>query len=41
MVMGLPAKIKRAVSPEETERFRQNAQNYVHNTQIYREEENK
>jgi carbonic anhydrase/acetyltransferase-like protein (isoleucine patch superfamily) len=38
MVMGVPAKIKREVTPEEKERFRENAQNYVRYRQIYREE---
>jgi carbonic anhydrase/acetyltransferase-like protein (isoleucine patch superfamily) len=38
MVMGVPAKIKRAVTPEERERFRVNAQHYVEAARIYREE---
>jgi len=38
MVMGVPAKVKRAVTPEEQERFRQNAQHYVEATQRYRDE---
>ena len=38
MVMGMPAKVRRQVTPEETERFRQNAQNYVRYREIYREE---
>jgi gamma-carbonic anhydrase len=38
MVMGVPAKVKREVTPEEQERFRENAQNYVRYRQIYREE---
>ena len=37
MVMGVPAKIKREVTLEERERFRQNAQNYVHNAKRYRD----
>ncbi|MBC8167753.1 MAG: gamma carbonic anhydrase family protein [Bryobacteraceae bacterium] len=38
MVMGVPAKVKRELTPEEKERFRENAQNYVRYRQIYREE---
>jgi carbonic anhydrase/acetyltransferase-like protein (isoleucine patch superfamily) len=38
MVMGVPAKIKREITPEERERFRENAQNYVRYRQTYREE---
>jgi carbonic anhydrase/acetyltransferase-like protein (isoleucine patch superfamily) len=38
LVMGTPAKIKRAVTSEEQERFRQNCQNYVRITAIYKEE---
>jgi len=38
MVMGVPAKIKRPVTPEEQERFRQNAQRYVEATATYRNE---
>ncbi len=38
MVMGVPAKVKRQVTEEERERFRQNAQHYVEATQIYRNE---
>ena len=38
MVMGVPAKIKREVTPEEQERFRLNAQNYVQNAKRYRDE---
>lgn len=38
MVMGVPAKIKREITPEERERFRENAQNYIRYRQIYREE---
>jgi carbonic anhydrase/acetyltransferase-like protein (isoleucine patch superfamily) len=38
MVMGVPARIKRELKPEEVERFRENAQNYVRYRQIYREE---
>ena len=38
MVMGVPAKIKRPVTPEEQERFRQNAQRYVQATATYRNE---
>lgn len=38
MVMGVPAKIRREVTPEEQQRFRDNAQNYVNYRQAYREE---
>jgi carbonic anhydrase/acetyltransferase-like protein (isoleucine patch superfamily) len=38
MVMGVPAKVKREITPEERERFRENAQNYVRYRQTYREE---
>jgi gamma-carbonic anhydrase len=38
MVMGVPARIKREVTEDEKERFRQNAQNYVRYRQTYREE---
>lgn len=38
MVMGVPAKITRQVRPDEAERFRENAQNYVRYRQTYREE---
>lgn len=38
VVMGAPGKVRREVSPEERERFRQNAANYVRYREIYREE---
>jgi gamma-carbonic anhydrase len=38
MVMGVPAKVKRELTPEERERFRENAQNYIRYRQTYREE---
>ncbi|MFN3323666.1 MAG: gamma carbonic anhydrase family protein [Bryobacteraceae bacterium] len=38
LVMGVPAKVRREVSPEERERFRTNAQNYVRYRESYREE---
>jgi carbonic anhydrase/acetyltransferase-like protein (isoleucine patch superfamily) len=38
MVMGAPAKVRREVSEQEKERFRENAQNYVRYRAIYREE---
>lgn len=38
MVMGTPAKVKRHLTPEERERFRENARNYVQYREIYREE---
>jgi carbonic anhydrase/acetyltransferase-like protein (isoleucine patch superfamily) len=39
MVMGVPAKIRREVTPEEKERFRVNAQHYVEACAIYLEEQ--
>jgi carbonic anhydrase/acetyltransferase-like protein (isoleucine patch superfamily) len=39
LVMGTPAKAKRAVTPEEQERFQANCQNYVKITAIYKEEQ--
>ena len=38
MVMGMPAKIRRAVTPDEKERFKQNAQRYIRYRQDYRDE---
>jgi carbonic anhydrase/acetyltransferase-like protein (isoleucine patch superfamily) len=38
MVMGVPARVKRPLTDDERERFRENAQNYVRYRQIYREE---
>jgi carbonic anhydrase/acetyltransferase-like protein (isoleucine patch superfamily) len=38
MVMGVPAKVKRQVTAEERERFRQNALHYVESARIYKEE---
>jgi carbonic anhydrase/acetyltransferase-like protein (isoleucine patch superfamily) len=38
LVMGAPAKVKRAVTADEQERFKQNCQNYVRITAIYKEE---
>jgi carbonic anhydrase/acetyltransferase-like protein (isoleucine patch superfamily) len=38
MVMGVPAKVKRELTPEERKRFLENAQNYVRYREIYREE---
>jgi carbonic anhydrase/acetyltransferase-like protein (isoleucine patch superfamily) len=38
MVMGVPAKVKRQLTAEERDRFRENAQNYVRYREIYREE---
>ena len=38
LVMGTPAKVKRAVTADEQERFKQNCQNYVKITAIYKEE---
>jgi gamma-carbonic anhydrase len=39
VVMGVPGKVRREVSPEERERFRINAANYVKNTALYKEEQ--
>jgi carbonic anhydrase/acetyltransferase-like protein (isoleucine patch superfamily) len=39
LVMGTPAKVKRAVSPEEQERFQGNCDNYVRLSAIYKEEQ--
>jgi gamma-carbonic anhydrase len=39
VAMGVPAKVRRQVSPEERERFRVNVQNYVLNTRLYKEEQ--
>ncbi len=38
MVMGVPAKVKRELTPQERERFSENAQNYVRYRETYREE---
>ncbi len=38
MVMGVPGKVKREITPQERERFRLNAQHYVEAARIYREE---
>ncbi|MBC7924394.1 MAG: gamma carbonic anhydrase family protein [Bryobacteraceae bacterium] len=38
MVMGVPGKVRRELTEEERERFRENAQNYVKYRQTYREE---
>lgn len=39
VVMGVPGKVKREVSPDERERFRINVSNYVKNTAMYKEEQ--
>lgn len=39
LVMGTPAKPRRAVTEEEKERFRANCQNYVKITAVYKEEQ--
>ena len=39
LVMGMPAKARRAVTAEERERFRKNCDNYVEITAIYKEEQ--
>jgi len=38
MVMGIPAKIKREVTADEQQRFRDNARHYVDAAEIYRQE---
>lgn len=38
LAMGMPAKVRRDVTPEEEERFRKNWQNYVAITALYKEE---
>ncbi len=39
MVMGVPAKVRRAITPDEQVRFRENAQHYVEAGRIYRDEQ--
>jgi gamma-carbonic anhydrase len=39
MAIGMPARIRREVTPEEQERFRKNCENYVRITAIYKEEQ--
>lgn len=39
MVMGVPGKVKRPLTDEERERFRQNALHYVEAARVYREEQ--
>ena len=41
LAMGVPAKVRRHVTPEEVERFRLNARHYVELAQAYRSEQNK
>jgi carbonic anhydrase/acetyltransferase-like protein (isoleucine patch superfamily) len=38
MAMGVPAKVKRAVTDEERRRFRMNSDHYVEATRVYRDE---
>ena len=38
MVMGVPAKVKRQVTEDERQRFRENARHYVEAARIYRDE---
>jgi carbonic anhydrase/acetyltransferase-like protein (isoleucine patch superfamily) len=38
LVMGVPAKPRRPISPEEQERFRQGVEAYVERGRIYKEE---
>jgi carbonic anhydrase/acetyltransferase-like protein (isoleucine patch superfamily) len=35
MVMGVPAKVKRELTPEERERFSQNAKHYVESARVF------
>jgi carbonic anhydrase/acetyltransferase-like protein (isoleucine patch superfamily) len=37
LVMGVPAKVKRAVTPDEQARFAEGVQHYVHKAAVYRE----
>ena len=39
LVMGAPAKVRRAVTADEQQRFRKNCENYVKITAIYKEEQ--
>jgi carbonic anhydrase/acetyltransferase-like protein (isoleucine patch superfamily) len=39
VAMGMPAKVRRPVTPEEAERFRQNCDNYVKISALYKEEQ--
>lgn len=39
LAMGMPARVRREVTPEEQQRFRTNCQNYVRITAIYKEEQ--
>jgi carbonic anhydrase/acetyltransferase-like protein (isoleucine patch superfamily) len=38
MLMGVPAKVKRALTEDERERFRENARHYVEAARIYKDE---
>jgi carbonic anhydrase/acetyltransferase-like protein (isoleucine patch superfamily) len=38
LVMGVPAKPRRAVTPEETARFQEGVRHYVEKARVYREE---
>jgi carbonic anhydrase/acetyltransferase-like protein (isoleucine patch superfamily) len=39
LVMGVPAKPRRAVAPEEQERFREGVQHYVEKAKVYKEDQ--
>jgi len=41
LAMGVPAKVRRHITPEEVERFRLNAAHYVEAARIYRDENSK
>jgi carbonic anhydrase/acetyltransferase-like protein (isoleucine patch superfamily) len=38
MVMGLPGKVKRQLTEDERQRFRENAKHYVEAARIYKDE---
>jgi carbonic anhydrase/acetyltransferase-like protein (isoleucine patch superfamily) len=40
LVMGVPAKPRRAVAPEEQERFREGVKNYVEKARLYKDDNN-
>ncbi|MBZ5602656.1 MAG: gamma carbonic anhydrase family protein [Acidobacteriia bacterium] len=40
LVMGVPAKPRRAVAPEEQDRFREGVQNYVEKARLYKDDAN-
>ena len=40
LVMGVPAKPRRAVAPEEQERFREGVKSYVEKARLYKDDAN-